>query len=73
MDSFKNGYKRWLYLVSTTKKVLVSVTSYLTKHSIPFLLGILSSVLLSTELALFAIFGLIAYNFLFAIDEKVTT
>ena len=59
--------------MSTTKKVLVSVTSYLTKHSIPFLLGILSSVLLSTELAFFAIFGLIAYNFLFAIDEKVTT
>ena len=59
--------------MSTTKKVLVSVTSYLTKHSIPFLLGILTSVLLSTELALFAIFGLIAYNFLFTIDEKVTT
>ena len=45
--------------MSTTKKVLVSVTSYLTKHSVPFILGILSSVLLSTELAIFAVFGLI--------------
>ena len=59
--------------MSTTKKVLVSVTSYLTKHSVPFMLGILSSVLLSTELAIFAVFGLIVYNFFFIIDEKVTT
>lgn len=59
--------------MSTTNKVLVSVTSYLTKHSVPFVLGILSSVLLSTELAIFAVFGLIVYNFFFTIDERVTT
>lgn len=56
--------------MSTTKKVFVTVTSYITKHSIPFILGVLASVLLSAELAICSVFGLTVYKFLFSQDEQ---
>ena len=57
--------------METTTKVLVHVSNYLTQHSIPFILGVLATVLLSAELAITVVFGLTVYNFLFKVDKEV--